>query len=175
MQLTCDGTTIEEPLNRGNMASSSPSGRSHPYDSRQHDLHPLPICFAFFRPLEKSKANFTFLRFFPMEKLQVPALKYLVILFNPSSKIEDPFLPFPPHWSTQWRPTCQLRLSPYATLAATVRSKREGSWSTTPRHRRKSYAKNIRSPSDTRQIRPYLEYFTAYNTPKKIEKWFTRF
>lgn len=108
--------------------------------------------------------------FFPMEKLQVPALKYLVILFNPSSKIEDPFLPFPPHWSTQWRPTRQLRLSPYATLAATVRSKREGSWSTTPRHRRKSYAKNIRSKSDTRQIRPYLE---SYNTPKKIEKWFT--
>ena len=72
-------------------------------ESRQHGLFftiwqitslrfkatwPAPTSHLFrvtFRPLEKSKANFTFLRFFPMEKLQVPALKYLVILFNPSS------------------------------------------------------------------------------------------
>mmetsp|Transcript_47754 Transcript_47754/g.104171 ORF Transcript_47754/g.104171 Transcript_47754/m.104171 type:complete len:100 (+) Transcript_47754:70-369(+) len=36
------------------------------------------------------------------------------------------------------------RSHPYATLAATVRSKREGSWSTTPRHRRKSFKSTSR-------------------------------
>ena len=67
---------FEEPLlNRSNMASSSPSGKSHPYDSRQHDLHPLPLWKS---PLNR-KVNFTFFRFFPYRTTSSACLRALIV------------------------------------------------------------------------------------------------